>query len=320
MASSSDGAASAPNVQETGADGSYDRMGRVERLPSAQEQLLRTQLQQLGLEADDDAPLLNKDRNADMVAPVHPWPSSNTWGHDALDSFGAALAASARTWPSSAPSPPHPTPFSFHHQSNDLGQNLRFPSSRPNYMSASEEVEQQRQAIQHQIEQLQRQHEQLQLHQQMLQPGMSLSSDLPQTRHPVRNMSMENRYHPTPMSGTWAPIGNESISLRSNFTFPPRSQSESPMPPQQSHAMIPPSAYNDRTPSSLHTGYTRQALQQLTSDLSPKFLMAGGGLINLNTLDLSATWNEYDDKHSNSPPQERAAPVSYTHLTLPTKA
>ena len=35
--------------------------------------------------------------------------------------------------------------------------------------------------------------------------------------------------------------------------------------------------------------------------------MAGGGLINLNTLDLSATWNEYDDKHSNSPPQERAA-------------
>ena len=61
MASSSDGAASAPNVQETGADGSYDRMGRIERLPSAQEQLLRTQLQQLGLEADDDAPLLNKD-------------------------------------------------------------------------------------------------------------------------------------------------------------------------------------------------------------------------------------------------------------------
>ena len=57
MASSSDGAASAPNVQETGADGSYDRMGRIERLPSAQEQLLRTQLQQLGLEADDDAPL-----------------------------------------------------------------------------------------------------------------------------------------------------------------------------------------------------------------------------------------------------------------------
>jgi len=307
MASSSDGAASAPHVQETGADASYDRMGRVERLPSAQEQLLRAQLQQLGLEADDDAPLLNKDRNADVVPPVHPWPSSNTWGHDALDSFGAALAASARTWPSSAPSPPHPTPFSFHHRSTDLGQNLRFPSSRPNYISASEEVEQQRQVIQHQIEQLQRQHEQLQLHQQMLQPSMSLSSDSSQTRHPVRNMSMESRYHPTSISGAWAPIGNESISLRSNFTFPPRSQSESPMPPQQSHAMIPPSAYNGRTPSSLHTGYTRHASQQLTSDLSPKFLMAGGGLINLNTLDLSATWNEYDDKHPNSPPQERVA-------------
>lgn len=307
MASSFDGAAPATHLQEPGAGGSYDSVNRNQRLPSAQEQLLRTQLQQLGLEADDDAPLVNKDRTADIVPPVHPWPSNNTWGHDSLDSFGAALAASVHPWSNSAPSPPQPTPLSFHHRSADLSQNFRFPSSRPTYISASEEVEQQRQAIQHQIEQLQRQHEQLQLHQQMLQPGVPLTSHLPQSRRPVRNMSMESGYHPTSMSGTWKPIGNEPISIRPDFTFPPRSRSESPMPSQHSHAMIPPSVYNNNAPSSRHTGYARHTSQQLASELSPKFLMAGGGLINLNTLDLSGTWNEYDDKHSNYAPQERAA-------------
>lgn len=336
MASSSDGDA-------------FEKPGHAHGLSSAQEQLLRTQLQQLGLEAGDDAPGPYKDRTAELhaapppppphaqpahvAAPVsHAWPST-AWGHDTLDMFGAARAAAANPWSSpggavaAAPPPSTSTKTSLpafpQRNPPELSPSFRFPSSRPTYVPSSEEVEQQRHAIQLQIEQLQRQQEQLQWHQHMLQPQAAsqtttgLSPDGSHMRsHSLRPVHLENGYRPTSMSGSWISPSmstHDTPTLHHNFTFPPRAQNDTaaqmqPMPPQRPASTQPGASPSSRKSSNLsgrgaQQGHARHASQQLASELSPKFLMAGGGLINLNTLGLSGAWGELEELNTTTSPR-----------------
>ena len=291
MSSTPNGACNSLLERDSGVGDTLHDFDRAQRISTSQEQLLRTQLQQLGLEAGDDVTAPCKDANVDTPSPIHSWPAT-TWGHDALDSFGAARVA-GQPWPSAAP------PLSFPRRNADINTTFRFPSSRPNYVSASDEVEQQRHAIQRQIEQLQRRQEQLQWHQQMLQPHFPISAESSQP-HQYRGPLHNAAFHGSSLSGSWIPHLDADSSLRSNFTFPPRPLQESSIhahqsPPQLAHPIpVPTSKRADA--QSAENVQAQLASQQLSSELSPEFLMAGGGLVNLTTLGLGGAWNESDDK------------------------
>ncbi|CCV00772.1 unnamed protein product [Malassezia sympodialis ATCC 42132] len=178
-----------------------------------------------------------------------------------------------------------------------MNPSFRFPSSQPTSAPAvpRDNVEQQRQAIQQQIELLQRQQEQLQLQQQLLRaPG-------------VRSAERAG-FSAAPGGPTWSHSsprhvsGSESTSLRvPPLSFPPRHAADGGRAPQALRE-------TDRKPS-----HTRHASYQLSSELSPQFLMAGGGLLNLATLSVSGGWGDLADGFSEAP-AERASGSGARHM------
>ena len=269
---------------------------RARHISFSQEQLLRAQLEQLGLDPSADDPPPDPWGAAPRDA-AQAWPSASPWAP--IDSLG--LPAS-RPWDASAaPVGGAPALGLPPRGAGAMNPSFRFPSSQPTYVPSSapavprDNVEQQRQAIQQQIELLQRQQEQLQLQQQLLRaPG-------------VRSAERAG-FSAAPGGPTWSHSsprhvsGSESTSLRvPPLSFPPRHAADGGRAPQALRE-------TDRKPS-----HTRHASYQLSSELSPQFLMAGGGLLNLATLSVSGGWGDLADGFSEAP-AERASGSGARHM------
>lgn len=174
-------------------------------------------------------------------------------------------------------------------------------------------VEQQQLAIQQQIEQLQQQQQQLMRQQQQLQqplppvgearesPG-SLPSRIQAHRRiqsqsasstydagqgrggSMRGVPAHRRHMSSRGSGGAEPAPQESHMLSNpDFSFPPRHVSDSMAP----MGMVDPAQPGARVP-----GHARNTSYQLSSNLSPEFLVAGGGLLNVSSLGLGGAWGD----------------------------
>ena len=367
---------------------------------------MRTQLQQLGLEAVDDlpspyredrhpvhtnnlmqspsvaitsAPRMSGTPSTSMSPMQQRWASRGAWAPsmDTVDvqsspsrggvssspwdanppTLGPAMSASRPLGMASGASTAssasanamrlHPMP------SGDLNVSFRFPSSTPTYVPATEEPVLSDPA---------------QLGRESLRWGSSAMPLLPplpplsfgglDPRRSDQGVS-HRRIHSdtgafqagprTPWSPPSGPASSRpaggmtagqdrSVQLAPNFSFPPRHAQESTgpalVPPATtaqsshgtgSHAAITPrplrSASAHRAPS-----HTRHASYQLSTELSPEFLMAGGGIVNLATLGLSHAWTdnvetmESNDRQPASRQQHhRSSSMSSTPWPIPTQ-
>ncbi|WFD31992.1 Translational repressor [Malassezia sp. CBS 17886] len=288
---------------------------------SPQEQLLQTQLEHLGLGAGDaGAPpaartprgpfpeFLPRHQPAGADRAAAAWPAHTRWPSD-------ALGAPAGPWdPPPAPPAPPLAPLYFHRRdSGETNNAFRFPSSHPRtaasedaappgegtapFAAAHVSVEQQRYAIQQQIEQLQRQQLQLQRQQQFLRPGLPALQEGPEHRggsaralahRRIQSQSATSAFDAAPggassMRGADAALGTGAPGTGAPFAFPARRAERAAE-----------RAAGD-TPAALprNASHARHASYQLASELSPEFLIAGGGILSLASLGVGGTWSDY---------------------------
>lgn len=279
----------------SGAGMSSDDVRRAKNISFSQEQLLRAQLEQLGLDPSEDEPPLAPSWGAGPRELARDWPSANVWAPSSLDTLGLPTS---RPWDSSM-APVRNAPPSIGlpmRRAGDMNPSFRFPSSQPTYVpnsapgASAEDVEQQRQAIQQQIEQLQRQQEQLQWQQQLLRPSGAQRAAFDAAPGGA------SRAHRSPHR---VASGDASSGLR----VPPPSVA----PRHASDGSASGRAPRDKL------SHTRHASYQLSSELSPQFLMAGGGLLNLATLSVAGGWGDLADGFSDAP-VERAHQPSGRHM------
>ncbi|WFD05876.1 Translational repressor [Malassezia vespertilionis] len=288
---------------------------RVQRINSSQEQLLQAQLQQLGIGTTDS-----------MLDSLHNPSAYQT-------PFLAADASPLRNIPqgsaqwnmpmnglsSNTPWNPTPMPPLQHRRgASDVNAAFRFPSSQPAYQRADDlpprtsspsytsGMEQQRQALQQQIDQLQLQQEQL-LRQQnfvSLLPSVHEYASPPRGAHrriqshsattglgAFDLLSQRSAYADARSGWNAAPgmVPFAESTSRSNFSFPPRRTTSESVGARHG-------AVGSEVPP---RGHTRHASYQLASELSPEYLIAGGGMLHLATM---GTNNEFsDDSFTESP-------------------
>ncbi|WFD20848.1 Translational repressor [Malassezia caprae] len=269
-----------------GAGMSSDDARRAQHISFSQEQLLRAQLEQLGLDPSEDDPPPGPWRRD----PAPAWPSASPWAPTSRDAFGVPVP---RSWVAPVGGAPPPLALA-PRLAGDMNPSFRFPSSQPTYVPSSaptapaDEAEQQRQALQQQIEQLQRQQEQLQWQQQLLRPP--------------------GAPRPTDPAFDAAPGGAARLHRPHRATSSESTGLCVPPPFQPRHASDGSRSHSARKPS-----HTRHASYQLSSELSPQFLMAGGGLLNLATLSVSGAWSDLADGFSEAP-AERAGGSGGRHM------
>ncbi|WFD01325.1 Translational repressor [Malassezia yamatoensis] len=282
---------------------------RANWIASSQEQLLQAQLQQLGLDSHD----ASMDPSQDSFLPYTDSP--RTW---------EATDWTSPNWSGSSPWGPPLTSVPSHRRGASDLAGFRFPSSQrmpplemsgtgsggvPPVINASSSMEQQRVAIQHQIEDLQRQQQILVQQQQRLSTQPSSQDNTTTTNHTVSPPSRSahrriqsqsattpaslrsppmlhplDQQHPRwPTQSAMAPPPTSSNAMRSNpqFSFPPRRiSSETPTNAPASHF---PLHANDALPHR-KPSHTRHASHQLSSELSPEYLIAAGGMLSGSSL------------------------------------
>lgn len=285
---------------------------RANRIASSQEQLLHAQLQQLGLESSE-SPL---DAQSEALLP----PRHDAWSA-APAQWGTPDLAGASPW-----GPPPLAPMQYHRRGASDAGGFRFPSSQPSYQpserptsppfaGAPASMEQQRQAIQQQIEQLQRQQQQLLRQQQLMQPALPSLHEEGAGRTPPAHRRIQSHSATSTMpldpSRAWPrPVGDpQSMRTTPNFSFPPRRAAS------ETH-----NAQAQEMPQ--RGGHTRHASYQLATELSPEFLMAGGGMLNLASLGLGAGHgSDLADGFGEAPaprrPHTRSSSMSSAHVPVP---
>ena len=205
-----------------------DDVGWVNHMDSSQDQLLHTQLQQLGLESVDDAPAPYQNLLGDAVPAAAPWMVQNVSppypggsGGNGAPQFADAASPRIPTQPWGAPS------LMLHRRGgSDLNPAFRFPSSRPTFHA--DDMEQQRQAIQQQIDQLQQQQQLLRQQQQLLQFPL-----MDPTHRRIHSQSAAFDATPgAPVWGSHAGGGGmrsaPSMRPTPGFAFPPSRASDAP--------------------------------------------------------------------------------------------
>ncbi|WFD28156.1 Translational repressor [Malassezia nana] len=279
----------------SGAGMSRDDARRAQHINFSQEQLLHAQLEQLGLDPSEDDPSPARTWAPTPGDCTTTWSSASTWAPGPLDT----LEVPSRPW--DAPAPPVGGASSARglppHRAGDMNPSFRFPSSQPTYVASNthtptpNDVEQQRQAIQQQIEQLQRQQEQLQWQQQLLLPHAA----------PHRPADRGAVFDAVPGGAAW-PSQRYLHRVTSSESAPGRR-----LPPSFQPAPATDGSGSGMPPLHLRKPtHTRHASYQLVSELSPQFLMAGGGLLNLATLGVGGGWGELADDFPDAPTERES--------------
>ncbi|WFD45270.1 Translational repressor [Malassezia psittaci] len=298
---------------------------RANRIASSQEQLLQAQLQQLGLDSHDSLMDPTQDSLLSYTDPPPTWEStdwappnwsgSSPWGPP-LTSIpshrrGASDLAGFR-FPSSQRMQP------LENTTNNVMPGPG-PGGMSSVMDTNSSMEQQRVAIQHQIEDLQRQQQRLVQQQQRLstQPSsqdntttsnntispsrsahrriQSQSATSPASlRSPPMLNPLDHQQHRWPTQSAMGPPPTSSNAMRSNpqFSFPPRRiPSETPTITSTSHF---PLHANDALPHR-KPSHTRHASHQLSSELSPEYLIAAGGMLSGSSLAIPSMSSQLGD-------------------------